>query len=516
LRLISKKLAERYQEGVPIDGVSILTKNGFTDADIEQLRKFMNMLLHLSTDAAMAALHSTLRDEYDNLKLTNEEVKAIVLWHKNIVQVEDNILMPSQHCIRVIFERPNLKQKVYHLKDSMTTAGALCEIISKDLHISNPEMYSLHIKGLSDIRAFEQALSPEDIPNQVKAAVVKSGGYGRLQFVYKETREFSDSDDDSTAEREEIGFAPTAKAFRVGSIDAWSDKDLDTLRIAMEEHMREMELQEEEVKISKAEEEKSALHDIRLELLKECVKNQHQLSEVIYNFDASSVKNFPAHKKLQNLRVGDIMIVTDTDQSGWARGKKLAGGAEAYFPASYVELVAKPEMLVEVVHDFDPQNVQCLPKALTVIPLKRSELILVTGTHVSGWWRGCKVEGGPEGYFPGDYTRCITQPPLDVTFSKIYGEPVKDGHLKLRVGIFKRFQEKYVFLTKNELIYFNSEDSDPQTPAGRIALRHPSLKSTVVRTKRRFFTIHVGRKSYECKADQTEVSGWIDTLEALL
>merc|ERR1719397_1124835 len=107
------------------------------------------------------------------------------------------------------------------------------------------------------------------------------------------------------------------------------------------------------------------------------------------------------------------MIVTGTDASGWARGKNIMGGDEAYFPASYVEVVAQPEMLVEVIHDFDPKNVQYLPKALVVIELHRGELILVTGTHVSGWWRGCNVTGGPEGYFPGDYVRCITQPSLE-------------------------------------------------------------------------------------------------------
>jgi len=516
LRLISKRLAETYKEGVPIDGVSILTKNGFTDEDIHEIRKFMDMFLHLSVDAAIATLDNTLQDEYKDLKLSIEEVKAIVQWHKNIVQSEDNILLsPHQHCIRVFFEINNLKEKIYYLKNNMTTAGALCEIISKDQNISNPDMYSLHIKGLSDIRVFEQALSPEDIPNQVKAAVVKSGGYGRLQFVYKETRVDTDSDYDSSEYEEDIGFAPTAKAFRVGSIDGWSDKRLDQLQIAMEEHMKEMELQEAEGKRSAEDEEKLALEDSRLELLKDCVWNQYKMAEVIHNFDAGSIKEFPAHKKLHNLIVGDVMIVTGTDASGWSRGKNIKGGDEAYFPASYVEVVAQPEMLVEVIHDFDPKNVQYLPETLSVIELKRGELLLVTGTHVSGWWRGCKVTGGPEGYFPGDYVRCITQPSLEMTFTKIYGEPVKEGIMKLRVGVFKRFQEKYVFLTENELLYFNSEESDPQAPAGRIALRHPNMKSSIVRSKKKYFTLHVGGKSYECKVDQREINEWIHTLEKL-
>jgi len=81
----------------------------------------------------------------------------------------------------------------------------------------------------------------------------------------------TDSDYDSSEYEEDIGFAPTAKAFRVGSIDGWSDKRLDQLQKQMEEHMKEMELQEAEGKSSAEDEEKLALEDSRLELLKDCV-----------------------------------------------------------------------------------------------------------------------------------------------------------------------------------------------------------------------------------------------------
>jgi len=513
LRLVSKKLAGIYAKGVPADGVSILTKNGFTDQDIQELRKFMNMLLHLSVDAAVSALSKTLETEYGELKLTKEEVMAIVEWHKSIVHNEDTILQaPDQHCFRVFFfEDDQLRHKTYNLKNPMTTAGKLCEIISKDLNINLPNNYAIHIKGLSDVRAFEQALNPEDIPNQIKLSIVKSGGYGRLQFVYKEINEQSDSEYNYESSQD-IQYAPTARAFRVGSIDGWSDKDLEKLRKAMEEHMNEMKLQHAEFKTVEKDEEQLALEGHRLELLKECVLNQYQISEVIHNFEATSIGNFPAHKKLHDLRIGEVMIVTGTDVSGWSRGKNISGGDEAYFPASYVEVVAQPEMLVEVIHDFDPSTVSNLPKALVVIKLERGELILVTGTHISGWWRGCKVKGGPEGYFPGDYTNCITAPLMDVTFKKIYGDAVLEGHMKLRAGVFKRFQDRYVWLTNNELLYFNTEASDPQYPVGRIVLRHPNNKSSVVPKSKGKFIINVDRKSYECKVDEDVVSLWIETL----
>merc|ERR1712060_644654 len=196
-------------------------------------------------------------------------------------------------------------------------------------------------------------------------------------------------------------------------------------------------------------EEQLAMEERRLDLLKECVLNQYQLSEVIPDFVASSIKDFPAHKQLQDLRVGEVMIVTETDISGWARGKNIGGGDEAYFPASYVEVVAQPEMLVEVIHDFDPMKVANLPEALVVIALTRGELILVTGTHISGWWRGCKVKGGPEGYFPGDYTKVIAQPAVDPvdTFKIVYGPAILDGHVSLRIGVLKRWLTKYCYLT---------------------------------------------------------------------
>merc|ERR1719369_2710319 len=104
--------------------------------------------------------------------------------------------------------------------------------------------------------------------------------------------------------------------------------------------MNEMKLQEAEAAetVKVADEKKSdnleeqlAMEERRLDLLKECVLNQYQLSEVIHDFDANSIKDFPAHKKLQDLRVGEVMIVTETDISGWARGKNIAGGDEAYF-----------------------------------------------------------------------------------------------------------------------------------------------------------------------------------------
>jgi len=516
LRLIAKT---KYVEGVPVDGVSILTKNGFEDDDISELRKFMNTLLHLSVDAAAAALANTIEEEYVDQKLTLDEIKAIVVWHKNIVKKEDNILQPpEQQYVRIFFEGVEIQHKTYNIKDPLITAGDLCQIICTDQKIQHPENYALHIKGLSDVRAFEQELNPDDVPNLVKKAIVQSGVYGRLQFVYKELNvceSDSESDDDSS---EDILLAPTAKAFRVGSIDGWSTKEIDNLRKQMEEYMEEMKLQEKEAEtksdgMDEDMEQQIKLEEKRLELLKECVTNQYQLGEVIHDFEAASIKDFPAHKKLQDLRSGEVMIITETDVSGWSRGKNINGGDEAFFPASFVEVVAQPEMLVEVIHDFDKRNVSNLPESLVIIQLTRGELILVTGTHISGWWRGCKVKGGPEGWFPGDYTMCVAAPAMDMTFRKFYGDPVLEGKLKLRIGVLKRFQAKYCWLTKDELLYFNTEGSDPQKPAGKIKLRQPNVKSTVEKKKKGKFVITIGRKTYECKVIENDVEEWVETLK---
>jgi len=524
LRLLTRELAGRYKDGVPVDGISIMTKNGFSDETIQDLRKLMNKMLNLPVDVAVATMSNTIEDEYSDLKLTEEEVKAIVIWHKNIVKQEDIITKsPEQHFIRIYFEGDGLQHKTFSLKYPMIKAEELCNIVSEDQKISCPENFALHIKGtaVGDVRSFEQELRPDDMPNQVKQAILDSGGYGRLQFVYKEKEQ--ESDDEESSESEDIDLAPTARAFRVGSIDGWSDQDLAQLQKAMEEHMNEMRLQEaeaaENVKVADEKndnlEEQLKMEERRLDLLKECVLNQYQLSEVIHDFDASSIQDFPAHKKLQDLRVGEVMIVTETDISGWARGKNIAGGDEAYFPASYVEVVAQPEMLVEVIHDFDPNGVKNLPEALVVIELTRGELILVTGTHVSGWWRGCKVKGGPEGYFPGDYTKCVTAPTIDMTFRTIYGDAVIEGYLKLREGVLKRFQNKYVYLTNEELLYFNTEGSDPHSPTGRINLKQQDVKLSSVKKEKCKFTISVGRKAYEWKIDKCEVDDWIEKLTDL-
>merc|ERR1719273_2825688 len=234
----------------------------------------------------------------------------------------------------------------------------------------------------------------------------------------------------------------------------------------MQEQMAEYKKQETEALEQKSSQEDAVqkeLEEKRLELVKECVINQFQLAEVIHDFDAKSIKNFPEYKALQDLRVGEVIIVTENDPSGWSKGKNINGGPEAYFPTSYVDVVAQPEMLVEAIHDFDPESVPNLPAQLVIVDLQVGDQILVTGTHISGWWRGCKVKGGPEGYFPGDYTKVIAQPAVDPvdTFRLVWGAPVIDGHISLRIGMLKRFQTKYCYLTNvPELLYFNNLQSD--------------------------------------------------------
>merc|ERR1719273_2873596 len=234
----------------------------------------------------------------------------------------------------------------------------------------------------------------------------------------------------------------------------------------MQEQMAEYKKQETEALEQKSSQDdaiQKELEEKRLELVKECVINQYQLAEVIHDFDASSIENFPEYKALQDLRVGEVIIVTENDPSGWSKGKNINGGPEAFFPTSYVDVVAQPEMLVEAIHDFDPNSVQNLPAQLTIVDLQRGDQILVTGTHISGWWRGCKVKGGPEGYFPGDYTKVIAQPAVDPvdTFRLVWGPPEIDGHISMRIGVLKRYQTKYCYVTSNaELLYFQTLQSD--------------------------------------------------------
>eukprot|EP00497_Spongosphaera_streptacantha_P004251 TRINITY_DN5100_c0_g1_i1.p1 TRINITY_DN5100_c0_g1~~TRINITY_DN5100_c0_g1_i1.p1 ORF type:complete len:248 (-),score=49.01 TRINITY_DN5100_c0_g1_i1:20-679(-) len=213
------------------------------------------------------------------------------------------------------------------------------------------------------------------------------------------------------------------------------------------------------------------------------------------------------------------MVVTENDPSGWSKGKNINGGPEAYFPQSYVEVVARPEMLVEVIHDFDPLNDQeNLPDILTFLNLKVGEKILVTGTHMSGWWRGCLVKGGPEGYFPGDYaSRVLASPmtdPLD-SMRKVWGKPNKDGYLNLKIGILKRFSKRYCYLTAKELLYFNSEGHDPKKPAGTFALDRRCTVD-IVDEKKGKFKIKAKRQALDCKGDPNYFNQWVDALRAVI
>ena len=99
---------------------------------------------------------------------------------------------------------------------------------------------------------------------------------------------------------------------------------------------------------------------------------------------------------------------------GWWRGRNIASRSslEGYFPEKYVEIVAEPEFLVQVEHDFKAdQTMTAVPSGFTVIDLAKDDVLLVTETHESGWWRGYNIIGGTaEGFFPADWCKIIAEP----------------------------------------------------------------------------------------------------------
>merc|ERR1719361_2033709 len=82
----------------------------------------------------------------------------------------------------------------------------------------------------------------------------------------------------------------------------------------------------------------------------------------------------------------------------------------AYFPGSYVEVVAKPLYLAKTQFEFNPDTVPNFPPNMVLLELKVDDILIVTDTHESGWWRGCNLLGGAEGYFPKDFVEITARP----------------------------------------------------------------------------------------------------------
>jgi len=464
-------------------------------------------------------LSQTLEEDFD-CEMKDDDVMAVVEWHKSIVK--RNALQPSgTYFIRVYFEgdaqlteeERDVYDKTYSLRNPLLTAKELCSIISEDRGIENPDKFALFIKGLSDARDFEQEFDDGDIPLQVRQSIAED--FGRLQFVYKERIIDTDSEIESDSV-EMVADAPNL-AFHIGAIDKWSDEQLKT---AMETYMEEMQIQETKEEPKVLDEVDNKREERRLELYKECVINRYQLAEVIENFDSKAVQDFPSYKRLQDLSVGEVVMIIENDPSGWSKGKiidSLKGEAEGYFPTSYVEVISQPEMLVEVIYDFDPKRVPNLPDSLVTLKVSRKDIVLVTSKHISGWWMGSKIVGGPEGHFPGNYTKCIAEPenlPVN-TFFSLYGEAIIEGVVSLRNEVVNVFQSKYCYVTNSNFYYFNSHNSDPEKPAGQIELTQPNI-SIVVGEKEGSFSIVYGDKVQECKIDKTALDCWVDLLKSVI
>merc|ERR1719233_1525121 len=519
LRLIPKDKIEWCNDGAPVDGISILTRNGFDDTDIQELKKMLDSLVKLEVDATYSVLVRTIEEDFE-YEMKDEDVMAVVEWHKSIVK--RNALQPTgTYFIRVFFEGParfaedeeELIDKTYSLKNAMLTAKDICSIISEDRDIEIPEKYALYIRGNLDAREFEQELDDGDVPLQVRESIASD--FRRLQFVYKERKTETDSEDDSDSVHMLLD-SPN-NAFHIGSVENWTDEQLSK---AMQTYMEEMKLQESKTVEDERNEEEKEREQRKLDLYKECVINRYQLAEVIENFDSKAVRDFPSYKRLQDLSVGELVIIIENDPSGWSRGKRidsLAGESEGYFPTSYVEVISQPEMLVEVLYDFDPKKVPNLPDSLVTLKVRRKDIVLVTSKHISGWWMGHKIKGGPEGHFPGNYTKCIAEPVTEPvnTFFSLYGEPVIEGAVYLRNEVINVFQSRYCYVTNSEFYYFNSHSSDPQKPAGKIDLTKPNT-SIVVGEKEGFFSIVCGNSVQECKIDHTALDCWVDLLKSVI
>merc|ERR1712150_267222 len=109
------------------------------------------------------------------------------------------------------------------------------------------------------------------------------------------------------------------------------------------------------------------------------------------------------------------------------------------------------------------------------------------------------------------------------TFRLVWGPPVIDGHISLRIGVLKRYQTKYCYVTANaELLYFQTLQSDPREPSGKLVLHQPNVKTAVSKNKKKKgrFDIVIGKKRHEFKTDDkyeaNSVDSWVEALEKVI
>eukprot|EP00494_Astrolonche_serrata_P006486 UN06510 len=382
-----------------------------------------------------------------------------------------------------------------------TTVADVRKHIINDLKEKIPKDHSLFVCGWKDLRQFSNILDEVNNPLEIRDSISKDGQYS-VKFIFKkpsEHEEDSDSDSDYSSDPDEVlPAAPTRALFRSGSADQWEQSKIDEQISEMAKALRKMKsIQTGEPIQSETDLEKTVNKERnvkgpgnqpgkteggegtpmgesmpadptivaeRIHLVEEAVRKEWFIAEALHDFDKNSIPNWPDYSTLQSLQQGDMLLVSKQDPTGWWKGKNIMGGDYesedgAYFPGSYVEIVAKPLFLAKAQYAFDPSSVPNFPSNMLLLTLTEGDVLIITDTHESGWWRGCNLLGGAEGYFPKDFVEITAKPNENKdNWSSTLGKIHYAGWLDKKARVMRKWKPFYFVYSGDCLQYFENDN----------------------------------------------------------
>jgi len=395
--------------------------------------------------------------------------------------------------------------------------------------------WSLFVSGTQELRQFKQVLDETNNPLEIRDAITRDGQY-RVQFRFADQQgeddDESESDSDYSSDLDEaVPEAPTydQSSRALEKIASTHDAMLDAVQRLQHQnpdiHMNfkspDLQMQQPHTQFTFTSEGEGeftpmgeeypadpAIVEERIALVEEAVRKQWLIAEALHDFDKETIQNWPDYSTLQSLQQGDMLLVSKRDPTGWWKGKNIMGGDYgrspdgAYFPGSYVEVVAKPLYLARTLFEFDPNSVPNFPPNMVLLQLGLDDVLIVTDTHESGWWRGCNLLGGAEGYFPRDYVEITAQPDLqNDQWAHVFPNLKMKGFLDKKARVMRKWRQ-YFFVYEGEFLkYYENEGADPRNPLGKIRVCDDSYRSQVVQDKENFkkFQIKAQRKEWELR-----------------
>jgi len=430
-----------------------------------------------------------------------------------------------------------------------TTVNDIRSYLIEEKGENIPEDWYLFVTGTQDLRNFSTVLDNNNFPLEVRNAITKDGQYS-VKFVFKDNADEEDSysDSDYSSDLEEaVPEAPKQQLIRKSNMGDWGTEDLDQVGAEMLEALHKMqemyeapqvmgdqpqpqpgaeiidegEYNEGSTPIGENIQADPQIVQERIALVEEAVRKQWLIAEALHDFDKDSIPNWPDYSTLQNLQQGDMLLVSKRDPTGWWKGKNIMGGDTtpdgAYFPGSYVEVVAKPLYLARACHSFDPATVDHFPQNMVLLTLNPEDILIVTDTHESGWWRGCNLLGGAEGYFPRDFVEITAQPDhTNDQWEDMFKTDLKHkGGLDKKARVMRKWRNHWFVYHGEFMYYYDTEHSNPKSPLGKIRIIDGDFRCQVIPdpTNGRKFVIKVRRKEWELRANTVqERDEWIRVL----